>query len=118
MAKSTAGGSDLAKQEQRLAYWLLAPTFIILLAIAIYPLLSVLLYSFTNATFASSTPTEIVGLDNYRTLLSMTVAVVPPEGRQRDWPATGRSENGGNQIRERRFCPAARTAALQASYAV
>ncbi len=79
MAKSTEGTSDLAKQEQRLAYWLLAPTFLILLAIAIYPLFSVLLSSFTNATFASSKPTEFVGLANYRTLLSITIAEVPPK---------------------------------------
>ncbi len=66
MAQAKAGSSDLAKQEQRLAYWLLAPTFIIMLAIAIYPLLSVFYNSFTNATFASSAPTEFVGLENYR----------------------------------------------------
>lgn len=77
MAK--AGSSDLVKQERRLAYWLLAPTFVILLAIAIYPLLSVFYNSFTNATFASSAPTEFVGLDNYQRLLSVTVAVVPPK---------------------------------------
>ena len=62
-----------------MAYWLLAPTFLILLAIAIYPLFSVLLSSFTNATFASSKPTEFVGLANYRTLLSITIAEVPPK---------------------------------------
>jgi len=77
MAK--AGSSDLAKQEQRLAYWLLSPTFIILLVIAIYPLLSVFYNSFTNATFASSTPTEFVGIENYQSLLSMTIKVVPPK---------------------------------------
>lgn len=79
MAKNAAGSSDLAKQEQRLAYLLLAPTFLILLAIAIYPLLSVFYYSFTNATFASSVPTESVGLENYRNLLSMTIVEVPPK---------------------------------------
>ncbi|MFN8464817.1 MAG: sugar ABC transporter permease [Caldilineaceae bacterium] len=79
MAKSAAGTSDLAKQEQRLAYWLLAPTFIVLLAIAVYPLISVFFFSFTNETFASSKPTDFVGLDNYRTLLSMTIAQVPPK---------------------------------------
>jgi trehalose/maltose transport system permease protein len=78
MAKSTAGSSDLAKQEQRLAYLLLAPTFVILVAIAIYPLLSVFFFSFTNETFASATPTENVGFANYRNLLSMTIKEVPP----------------------------------------
>jgi trehalose/maltose transport system permease protein len=94
MAKSTAGASDLAKQEQKLAYWLLAPTFLILLAIAVYPLLSVFFYSFTNETFASSAPTERVGLDNYRSLLSMTIVEVPPRidedtGQPQVNPATG-----------------------------
>ncbi len=79
MAKGAAGGSDLARQEQRLAYVLLAPTFLILLAIAIYPLLSVFYYSFTNETFASATPTESVGLSNYQNLLSMTIRTVPPK---------------------------------------
>lgn len=78
MAKSTAGSSDLAKQEQRLAYLLLAPTFVVLLAIAIYPLLSVFYFSFTNAVFASAQPTEVIGLENYRNLLSMTIQQVPP----------------------------------------
>ncbi|HHW88827.1 MAG TPA: sugar ABC transporter permease [Chloroflexi bacterium] len=78
MAKAKEFSSDLAKQEQRLAYWLLAPTFIILLAIGIYPLISVFGYSFTNATFASSKPTDFVGLQNYQTLLSMTIRQVPP----------------------------------------
>jgi trehalose/maltose transport system permease protein len=76
MAQS--GTSDLAKREQRLAYWLLAPTFIILLVIAIYPLMSVFYNSFTNAVFASTAPTEFVGFRNYQTLLSMTIKVLPP----------------------------------------
>lgn len=78
MAKAKEHSSDLAKQEQRLAYWLLAPTFIILLAIGIYPLFSVFGYSFTNATFASTKPTEFIGLENYQNLLSMTIVQVPP----------------------------------------
>ncbi|GIV75998.1 sugar ABC transporter permease [Litorilinea aerophila] len=73
------GASDLAKREQRLAYWLLAPTFIVLLLIAIYPLMSVVYNSFTNAVFASTTPTEFVGFQNYRTLLSVTVKSIPPK---------------------------------------
>ena len=59
MANSKAGMSDLAKIEQRLAYWLLLPTFVIMIAIAIYPLLSVVYNSFTNNVFASSQPDSI-----------------------------------------------------------
>ncbi len=53
------------------------PTFIILIAIAIYPLGSVFVNSFTNSIFASAQPSEFVGLDNYRTLLSMTIKEIP-----------------------------------------
>ncbi len=77
MAKGSDGVGELAKKEQRLAYFLLLPTFIILIVIAIYPLGSVLVNSFTNNVFASSEPVEFIGLENYVELLSMTVKKVP-----------------------------------------
>ena len=77
MAKGSEGASELAKQEQRLAYILLLPTFLILLVIAIYPLSSVFVNSFTNNVFASSQPVEFVGVENYVNLLSMTVKQLP-----------------------------------------
>lgn len=77
--QAQGGISDLAKQEERLAYMLLLPSFLILLLIAIYPLGSVVYYSFTDKQFASAQPTEFVGLDNYANLLSITVREVPPE---------------------------------------
>ena len=42
------GITDLAKREERLAYTLLIPTFLILLIIAFYPLGSVFYSSLTN----------------------------------------------------------------------
>ncbi len=66
MAKGSEGASELAKQEQRLAYILLLPTFLILLVIAIYPLSSVFVNSFTNNVFASSQPVEFVGAGKLR----------------------------------------------------
>jgi trehalose/maltose transport system permease protein len=78
MAKSSAERSDLARREERLAYLLLIPTFLILLMIAIYPLASVFYASVTDRIFASEQPTEFVGLSNYRQLLSMTVRRLPP----------------------------------------
>ena len=88
------GISDLAKREQRLAYYLLIPTFIILIVIAIYPLGSVFFASLTNRTFASSEPTEYVGVENYKNLLSITVKKLPPiidetTGAQAIDPKTG-----------------------------
>ncbi len=81
MAKGSDSASELAKQEQRLAYLLLLPTFLILLVIAVYPLSSVFASSFTNAVFASSQPTEFIGLENYSNLLSMTVKSSPHQDR-------------------------------------
>lgn len=89
--------SELLKAEQRLAYWLLVPTLVILVAIAFYPLGSVFYKSFTNDTFASAVPTEWVGFQNYSDLLSITFAELPAEidpdtGQQIIDPETGEPE--------------------------
>lgn len=78
--KRADGISELARSEARTAAWLLTPTFVILLLLAIYPLGQVFYLSFTNARFADRTaPVEFVGWSNYRDLLSFTVQRVPPE---------------------------------------
>lgn len=88
--------SELAKGEQRLAYWLLVPTLVVLVAIAFYPLGSVFYASFTNDTFASAVETKFVGFQNYSDLLSLTIAELPPElddaGQQVFDPETGEPE--------------------------
>ena len=68
-AKKNKGQSELAKREGRLAFWLLLPTFIILLLIAFYPLGSVFYFSLTDRVFASAEEANFVGLDNYKQLL-------------------------------------------------
>jgi trehalose/maltose transport system permease protein len=70
--------TDLAKKEERLAYLLLVPTFIILFTIALYPLASVFYNSMTNRVFASGRTVEFVGFENYARLLSVTVRELPP----------------------------------------
>jgi trehalose/maltose transport system permease protein len=94
MAEKSSGLSELAKKEERLAWLLLVPTLIVIVLIAFYPLGSVFVSSFTNRTFASSAPTEGVGFENYRLLLSMTIEqlepVIDPEtGQQEVNPRTG-----------------------------
>ncbi len=89
--------SDLAKGEERLAYLLLAPTFIILIAIGFYPLFSVFYNSFTDRRLASGQPVEWVGLENYVNLLSMTITELPQEidaetGQPAIDPETGEPE--------------------------
>lgn len=83
--RRAAKSGSLLEHEQKLAYWLLVPTLLILVAVAFYPLGSVFYSSFTNDTFASSVATDFVGLQNYSDLLSVTIAELPPEVD----PATG-----------------------------
>ena len=71
-------GSRLMRIEQRTAWLLLTPTFVILAVIAFYPFGQVVYSSFTNAKFASSSETEFVGLANYRALFSFTIKELPP----------------------------------------
>ena len=69
---------SLAQQEERLAYLLLLPTFMVIILIAIYPLGKVFYSSFTNQRFASGQSVEYVALDNYKRLLGMTIQELPP----------------------------------------
>ncbi|MCC3145549.1 sugar ABC transporter permease [Halanaerobium sp. Z-7514] len=75
MAKSDS--SNLAREEQKLAFKLLIPAFLILVIIALYPLGQVFYTSFTDRTFATARETQFVGLDNYRSLLSVTMRELP-----------------------------------------
>ena len=69
---------EMMRREQNAAYKLLAPTIVIIVLIAIYPLGAAFIKSFTNETFASSEPTKFVGLYNYAQLLGMTIRKLPP----------------------------------------
>ncbi len=88
--------SDMAKREERLAYLLLLPAFLILITVAIYPLGQVFYTSFTDKTFASPEPVNFVGLDNYRRLFSITIEELPPvlddSGQVVTDPETGKKE--------------------------
>jgi trehalose/maltose transport system permease protein len=57
---------------------LMLPSFVVLLVIAIYPLGSVFVTSFTDRQFASGQEAEYVGLQNYANLLSITIRRLPP----------------------------------------
>jgi len=79
-AQNKKGGrSELALAEERTAFWLLFPSLLILLLIAIYPLGQVFYLSLTNKRFASSQETQFIGFENYRNLLSMTIRELPVE---------------------------------------
>ncbi len=69
---------EMMRREQNAAYKLIAPTIIIIILVAIYPLGSAIVKSFSSETFASAEPTKWVGLENYAQLLGMTIRVLPP----------------------------------------
>ncbi len=66
------------RREQNAAYQLLAPTLIIIILVAIYPLGSAFWKGFTTEKFASDEPTEFVWFGNYAELLGMTIRELPP----------------------------------------
>lgn len=69
---------SLAQREERLAYLLLLPTFVVIILIAICPLGKVFYSSFTNQRFASGQTVDYVGLGNYKNLLGVTIKELPP----------------------------------------
>ena len=98
-AKRLRKDDDLLGAERRLAYMLVAPTFILMFAIMIYPFGQVFYASMTNGVFASSQPTEFVGLDNYRDLLSVTVKTLGPELDESGNPVI--DEETGEEVQQR-----------------
>ncbi len=70
--------SHAARIEQRSAYLLVTPALLVVLVVAIYPLGSGLLKSFTDETFASDRAPAYVGLRNYSSLLGVAVRITKP----------------------------------------
>jgi trehalose/maltose transport system permease protein len=60
--------SGWAKSRERLAWYLVAPSLLVVLLVAVYPLFQTFRLSFTNARFGSTKPERYVGFDNYRRL--------------------------------------------------
>lgn len=69
---------NLKQRERRLAFKLMAPAFIVLLIVALYPLGHVFYTSFTDREFAGIEEPEFIGLENYRSLLAVTLEELPP----------------------------------------
>lgn len=61
--------SRFAREQQRLAYMLLAPTLIIILVVAAWPLFQAVRLSFTNERLGKPGQGEYIGLENYTDLL-------------------------------------------------
>lgn len=63
-------GTDLARERTRLAWLLLAPTILVIVFVALWPLMQTVIYSFTDARLGSTRPVHFVGLRNYVDLLT------------------------------------------------
>jgi trehalose/maltose transport system permease protein len=61
--------SRFAKQQERLAYMLLAPTLVVILLVAAWPLYQAFALSFTNERLGRPGQGEFIGLENYTDLL-------------------------------------------------
>lgn len=61
--------TGLAKNQTRTAWLLLAPTLLVIVVVALFPLLQTIYLSFTNDRLADLKPAEWIGLENYRDLL-------------------------------------------------
>ena len=70
---------NISNSEVRTAWFLLLPAIIIFILIAFYPLVSVFYYSLTDKKFASAKPTEFIGFENYRMMLSMKFFEIPAQ---------------------------------------
>ena len=73
--------SQFAKQQERLAFYLLAPTLILILVVAAWPLYQAVRLSFTNERLGRPGQGEYVGLENYQALLGEFVE--RPDGSTR-----------------------------------
>ncbi|MCL4861211.1 MAG: sugar ABC transporter permease [Caldilineaceae bacterium] len=62
--------TEMAKRQERMAYFFLLPTVIVVLAVAFYPLFNTFYVTFFDARLGSSRAWEFVGLENYARLLT------------------------------------------------
>jgi trehalose/maltose transport system permease protein len=62
-------GTKLQRRQTRIAWLLLLPSLAVVALVALYPLGKTVYQSFTNQEFLALTPTQWVGLENYRQLI-------------------------------------------------
>lgn len=64
------GLSEMARQQERLAYLMLLPSILVVIGVAFYPLFQTFYVTFFDARLGSARAWEFVGLNNYTRLLS------------------------------------------------
>jgi len=71
LARPTVGpGGDDRRSQRRLAYWLIAPAVVLMLAVTGYPIIYAFWLSLHRYNLASPADTAFIGLANYQTILT------------------------------------------------
>jgi multiple sugar transport system permease protein len=65
--------TDRARAERRLAYWLVGPALIVMLAVTAYPIIDTVILSLQRSDLRFPSASSWVGLDNYGAVLSSSV---------------------------------------------
>ena len=66
----TGKGTDDEKSERRLAFWLVSPAVILMLAVTAYPIAYAVWLSLLKYNLAAPDDVEFIGLGNYQTILT------------------------------------------------
>lgn len=67
---ATAADTDDERSERRLAFWLVSPAVVLMLAVTAYPIAYAVWLSLQRYNLAAPDDTEFVGLGNYATILT------------------------------------------------
>ena len=67
---AAGGATDDRKSERRLAFWLIGPAVVLMLAVTAYPIAYAVWLSLQRYNLAAPDDIKFVGLDNYLTILS------------------------------------------------
>ena len=70
LKRGPAPRSVIGRQQERLGWWLVLPSVLIVLVVAIYPLIETVRLSFTNTRLSRPGRERYIGLENYRTILN------------------------------------------------
>jgi multiple sugar transport system permease protein len=68
--RPTAGATDDTKSDRRLAFWLIGPAVVLMLAVTAYPIGYAVWLSLQRYNLAAPDDIKFVGLDNYQTILT------------------------------------------------
>ncbi len=67
---AVAGATDDRRSERRLAFWLVSPAVVLMLAVTAYPIVYAVWLSLQRYNLAAPDDVEFIGLGNYQTILT------------------------------------------------